>query len=164
MGAARVKVEFVSPFVQAGFLVIKTLMNDDPQRGPLSMRSITFTTQQVTIIAGVNGDVQGAVLYGMSLVTAQKLASAMTEQPITEMDDSAWNAISELGSIITGNAVELLSKAGYKCDITPPSVIQGPRMQISTCVPALVVPVITRFGRIEMNVALQEAVTLREAA
>jgi chemotaxis protein CheX len=157
------KVEFVGPFVQAGFSVIETLLKDRAERGPLSMRAVTFTTQQITIIAGVNGDVQGAALYGMSYVTAEKIASAMIGMAVKEMDEMAWSAISELGNIITGNAVELLYRTGYKCDITPPSVIQGSDTQVSTCVPALVVPMTTKFGRLEINVALREAVVKKAA-
>ena len=128
------------------------------------MRALTFTTQQVTIITGVNGEVEGTVLYGMSLVTAQKVASAMMGQPIQKMDDMAWSAISELGNMITGNATQLLFDSGYKCDITPPSILRGINMEVSTFVPALVVPMATRFGRIEVNVALAESAARARAA
>lgn len=148
------RVEFVDPFVSAGFSVLEMVVQDRPERGALSMRATSFTSQQVTIFAGVNGAIEGTVLYGMSLITAQKVASAMMGQPIVEMDDMAWSAISELGNMITGNAVQLLYDAGYQCDITPPSVIRGMNVQVSTSVPALVVPMTTKFGRMEINVAL----------
>lgn len=151
------KVEFVDPFVRAGFSVIESLIQDKPDRGALSMRSASFTTQQVTILVGVNGAAAGVVLYGMSLVTAQKIASAMTQQTIREMDDLAWSAIAELGNMITGNAVQHLYTTGYDCQITPPSVLRGLNIEVSTSVPALVVPMTTKLGRIEINVALIES-------
>lgn len=157
------RVEFVDPFVSAGFSVLQTLVQDNPERGPLSMRALTFTSQQVTIVTGVNGEIEGSVLYGMSLVTAQKIASAMMGQPIQAMDDMAWSAISELGNMITGNATQLLYGTGYKCDITPPSLLRGMNMEVSTFVPALVVPMITKFGRIEVNVALAESSAAKAA-
>lgn len=150
------KVEFVDPFVRAGFSVLESLVQDRPERGALSMRATTFTTQQVTILVGVNGSVGGTVLYGMSLVTSQKIAAAMMGMPITDMDDMAWSAIAELGNIISGNAIQYLYQAGYKCDITPPSVLRGINIEVSTAVPALVVPMTSKFGRIEINVALAE--------
>jgi chemotaxis protein CheX len=157
------RVEFVDPFVRAGFSVLETLVQDRPDRGALSMRATTFTTQQVTILVGVNGSISGAVLYGTSLVTAQKIAAAMIGQPIKEMDDMAWSAIAELGNIISGNAIQYLYGTGYKCDITPPSVLRGINIQVSTSVPALVVPMTTRFGRIEINVALAESAASKAA-
>jgi chemotaxis protein CheX len=151
-------VQFVEPFVKAAFTVLEEMVQDRPERGALSMRAATFTTQQVTIMAGVNGDAEGTVLYGMTLVTAQKVACAMMGQPIKEMDDMAWSAIAELGNIITGNAVQIISEAGHKCDITPPTIFRGINVEISTRVPALVVPMTTKFGRIQIDVALTDSV------
>lgn len=150
------RVEFVDPFVRAGFTALEQLVHDRPERAALSMRATSFTTQQVSIVVGVNGLIGGTVLYGMSFVTAQKIASAMIGRPIQEMDDAAWNAIAELGDIISGNAIKSLHEAGYKCNITPPSILRGMNVEVSTMVLALVVPLTTRFGRIEINVALLE--------
>lgn len=149
------KVEFIDPFIKAAYSVIDTLIQDVPERGPLSLRTSTFTTQQVTIMAGVNGHVKGIVLYGMSIITAQKIASAMMGEPITKVDDMVWSAVSELGNIITGNAIQFLYNAGYQCNITPPTVLRGMNLDVSTFIPALVVPLTSKFGRIEINAALQ---------
>jgi chemotaxis protein CheX len=157
------KIEFVDPFVKAGYSVMESLIGEAPERGPLAMRATTFTSQQVTIMTGVSGQVEGSVLFGMSIVTAQKIAAAMIGQPIVQMDDLAWSAISEMGNIITGNAAQLLYEAGYQCDITPPSVIRGVNIEVSTHVPALVVPFTMKFGRLEINVALSETAASRAA-
>lgn len=149
------KAEFIDPFIQAAYSVINTLIQDMPERGPLSLRTSTFTTQQVTIMAGVNGHVRGIVLYGMSVATAQNIASAMIGESIEGPNDMVWSAVSELGNIITGNAVQLLYNAGYQCDITPPTVLRGVDLDVSTFIPALVVPLSTKFGHIEINAALQ---------
>lgn len=158
------KVEFIEPFIRAAFSVLETIIEERAERGSLSMRGSTFTTQTITIMAGVNGDVEGTALYGMSLVTAQKIASAMMCEDLPAMNKMAWSAVSELGNMITGNATKLLYEAGYKCNITPPSVIEGMNVQISTRVPTLVVPVATKLGRLEINVALAEAVGRAKAA
>lgn len=154
----------MEPFVKAAFSVLETIMQDRVERGTLAMRAATFTTQQVTIMAGVNGDVEGVALYGMSMITAEKLASAMMCEEVNQMNDMAWSAVSELGNMITGNAATLLYDAGIKCDITPPSVLRGVNVEVSTRVPAIVVPVATKFGRIEINVALGEAISKAKAA
>lgn len=157
------KVEFIEPFVSAAFNVFAAVTGDSPTRGPLALRTGTFTSQQVTIMAGVNGQVQGSALYGMSMVTAQKIAAAMIGSNVESLDEMAVSAISELGNMITGNATTMLSQAGYMVDITPPSIIRGVDVEVSTKVPALVVPVSTKFGRVEINVALAEN-TMKMAA
>lgn len=156
-------VDFVGPFVSAAFSVLEKVTGSKAVRGQLALRTSTFTTRQVTIMAGVNGQVQGSVLYGMSLVTAQKIASAMIGNVVRELDEMAFSALSELGNMITGNAATLLSAHGYEVDITPPSLIRGVNVEVSTKIPALVVPVSTEFGSIEINVALEEHV-MRKAA
>jgi chemotaxis protein CheX len=157
------KAEFIEPFVSAVFSVLETVTGKKAERGQLAMRNATFTTQQVTIMAGVNGDVEGIAMYGMSTVTAQNIAGAMIGSPVTELDDMALSAVSELGNMVTGNATTQLSQRNYKVDITPPSVIKGTNVEVSTRVPALVVPVITAFGILEINVALHEQ-AMRAAA
>lgn len=157
------QVQFIEPFVSAAFSVMETLTGDKPARGQLALRATTFTSQQVTIVAGVTGQVEGTALYGMSLVTAQKIAEAMMAMPVTELDEMALSAISELGNMITGNASTLMSENGYACDITPPSVIRGVHVAVSTRVPAIVVPVNTRFGIVEINVALHDSAMQKAA-
>ncbi|HHX39258.1 MAG TPA: chemotaxis protein CheX [Armatimonadetes bacterium] len=150
------KIEFIDPFLRAAFEVLEQVLQERPERGQLSMRNATFTSQQVTIVHGVVGMVEGSVLYGMSLVTAEKIASTMIGSPLMSFDDLANSAISELGDMVTGNAATYLSNAGYQCNITPPSVMRGANLRISTITPALVVPVNTVAGRLEINIALQE--------
>ncbi|MHB9036497.1 MAG: chemotaxis protein CheX [Armatimonadota bacterium] len=157
------KVEFIDPFVSAAFSVLETLTGEKGTRGQIALRNTTFTTQQVTIVAGVNGNVEGVSLYGMSMVTAQKIAGAMIGSPVGELDEMAMSAISELGNMITGNAITLLSRNGYDVDITPPSVIKGTHVEMSTRIPALVVPVNTNLGCIEVNVALAELAMAKAA-
>lgn len=152
------RVEFIDPFVRAGFSALEMFIQDQPTRGTLYLREPRFTTKQVTIMTGVLGDIEGSALLEMSHETAREIASAMIGSPVGEMDDMAWSAISELGNIVTGNAVRLLYEAGFKCDITPPSVLYGREIQISNVMPSLVVPIKTRLGDIEIAVALREAV------
>jgi chemotaxis protein CheX len=150
------RVEFVNPFITAAFTVFESVTGHRPERGQLALRNTTFTTQQVTIVAGVSGQVSGTALYGMSIVTAEKVAGAMMQSDTTTLDEMAWSALSELGNMITGNAVTLLSNNGYEADISPPSVIRGKDVEVSTRTPAIVVPITTPYGLVEINVALEE--------
>lgn len=151
------KVQYVNPFVNAAFSVIETVMNLKPTKGELAMRPNMFTSQQCNVLTGVTGKIEGQVIYGMSLMTADRVASQMVGQTIRTFDQLAASAIAELGNMITGNAMSLLSEAGFICDITPPSIIRGTNVKISTLsIPALVLPVILEIGEIEMTICLQE--------
>ncbi len=151
------RAEFINPFVTAGIQVLESVIGAAPQPGQLAVRSATFTTQQVSIVIGVTGAVEGQVVYGLSLVTSTKIAAAMSSIPVMTFDEFASSSVAELGNMISGHATTLLSNAGYDCQITPPTLIRGPNIEICTATPALVVPLHTDFGKIEINVALREA-------
>ncbi|MBS1707408.1 MAG: chemotaxis protein CheX [Armatimonadetes bacterium] len=152
------KVEYVTPFVAASMSVVQTLIGSTPARGQLSARPQVFTSQQVNIVCGITGDIEGQVIYGMSVITADKIASQMCGQPIVTFDQLAASAIAELGNMISGNSATLLSQQGYSVDITPPTIVKGTNVKITTLdIPALVIPIeITDIGQLEINVSLQE--------
>ncbi len=149
------KAEYINPFVSGAFHVLKTLLEVEPVKGKLDVRPNIFTSQQCNVIMGVTGRVEGQVIYGMNLITADRIASHMLGQQIRTFDHLAASAIAELGNMITGNASGFLAEAGYECVITPPSIIRGTNVKISTlCIPAIVVPIDTPLGKIEITVSL----------
>ena len=154
------KVEYVSPFAEASINVVQMLLNIRPERGTLSARPQIFTTQLINIVCGITGDIAGLVIYGMSMVTADKIASRMIGAPVVTFDGLAASAIAELGNMISGNSLSLLSSEGFSCDITPPTIIRGSNVKITTLnVPALVIPMmLPELGELEINVSLQERV------
>ncbi|MCG9896052.1 MAG: chemotaxis protein CheX, partial [Fimbriimonadaceae bacterium] len=158
------KAEHITPFVSASLSVIETLTGAKPQRGQLTARPSIFTTQQVNIVCGIPGQVEGQVIYGMSIVTADKMASKMLGAPVVTFDQLAASAIAELGNMISGNAMTLLAGQGVSCDITPPTIVKGSNVKISTLdIPALVIPLrVEGVGDLEINVSMQERI--RKAA
>ncbi|MHB9025435.1 MAG: chemotaxis protein CheX [Armatimonadota bacterium] len=148
------KVEFINPFVSAGIDVLAQLIGGRIEREQLAVRSIIYTTHQLSIHIGVSGAVNGQVIYGMSQSTAVKITAAMTSSPQVAFDDMTIKAIGELGNIIANNSVRLLSEAGFHCDLAPPTVIRGRQIEVAVSTPALIVPLSTACGKIEINVAL----------
>lgn len=152
------QVEFIAPLIRAAFTVLSQVVDASPERGQLSLRDgNTFTSQELSTLLGVNGDIEGAALYGMSQVTALKIVARMLGQDVKEIDELASSALTELANMVTGNAITYLEAAGFQCSIAPPPLIHGPGIQITTLCPALQVPVSSQFGKIDINVALRHA-------
>lgn len=152
------KVQYVSPFAEAAVNVCQMVLGTTPERGQLAARPQLFTSEQVNIVCGIVGNVEGLVLYGLSGSTALRIASAMVGQKMVIFDQLAASAIAELGNMISGNSASLLAQQGIKCDITPPTLIRGTKVKISTLdIPALVVPLkLGDLGSLEVNISLQE--------
>ncbi len=151
------RVEYINPFVESAFNVMKEVLQCDVKRGELYLKSTSMPVMGVAAIVGLAGDVEGRVLFDMDRPTALKIASAMNNEEITTMDDLAKATITELANMITGQAVTKLHELGFKFDLTPPAIFTGENMEISNQdVEALIVPMETPQGKIEINVAIRE--------
>ena len=86
----------------------------------------------------------------------------MNGETLPQFDDLAKATISELANLITGQAVTKLHELGFKFDLTPPALFVGQKMEIAALggtsenVEALIVPLISECGKIEVNVAIRE--------
>lgn len=152
------RIEYVNPFVTATFSVVRTLFDIRPEKGRLSARPMVFTSKECSIITGVTGMIHGQAMYGFSGDDADRVAGRMVGNKIVEFDALAVSALAELGNMITGNAMALLSEAGYVCDIAPPSIVRGTNVKISTTnIPALVMPIsLCDLGEMELTISLAE--------
>ena len=152
------KAEILNPFIQAASEVLETELGAETQRGTLHVRKSAFTTNEITTLVGVTGQVSGIVLYSMSQETALSLVSRMMGQEFTEFDALAQSGIGELGNVITGRAGVLLSEAGFQSNISPPSLVIGKGTMITTLdLNRLVFPLQTDVGEIEVQVVLKPA-------
>ena len=151
------RVEYINPFVEAAHNVLTEVLATEVKRGNLFLKSATKPVMGVAAIVGLAGEVEGRVLFDMSKETAMKIASVMNMEELTEIDDLVKATISELANMITAQAVTKLHELGFKFDLTPPALITGDNMEISDQeVEALIVPMESPHGNIEINVAVRE--------
>ncbi len=155
------RVEYIDPFVESAYNVLKEVLNGDVKRGELFLKSTAMPVLGVAAIVGLAGDVEGRVVFDMTRETAVNIASAMLEamemEPITTLNDMGRATINELANMITGQAVTKLHDLGFKFDLTPPAILTGDNMELSDSgVEALIVPMEVPQGKIEINVAIRE--------
>lgn len=153
------KIEFIRPFIVATQEVLNTETNRNiaMDKGELSLEQRSYTTQDITVLIGVIGAVQGIVMYGLAERTSKNIVSAMLRQPVPVFDRMVESAIAEMGNVITGIASRELEKAGYPCTLAPPTVVSGRGVVISTlAIKRLQIPLITELGQIDLSVALRE--------
>jgi chemotaxis protein CheX len=156
------RVEYINPFVEAAFNVLKEVLNTDVKRGDLYLKSTTMQIQGVAALVGLAGDVEGRVLFDMTKNTALSVASAMNGEAMTVLDDMVKATITELANMITAQAVTKLHDLGFRFDLTPPALFTGDNMEIANNmdVEALIVPMELgaggKDGQIEINVVIRE--------
>ena len=153
------RVEYINPFVESAFSIIKEVLNTDVQRKELYLKKTSQPVMGVAAIVGLAGDVEGRVLIDMSNETAISIASEMNGEKLTELDELVKATITELANMITASAVTKLHDLGFRFDLTPPSIITGQNMKVTDLnVEALIVPLTIPQGLVEINVAIRERV------
>ena len=155
------RVEYINPFVESAYNVLKEVLKSEVNRGELYLKSTSMPVLGVAAIIGLAGDVEGRVLFDMKKDTAIKVANAMLQDmdmdSISELNEMGRATITELANMITGQAVTKLHDLGFKFDLTPPAIFTGENMEISNSnVEALIVPMEIPQGKIEINVAVKE--------
>lgn len=135
------KAEYINPFLEAATIVIEQVIQIRPSTGKLGLKNIEMVENHIWIQIGINGQMNGDIVFGLSEQVALKMVSAMMGGfIISELDEIGRSAISELGNMISGNASTMLYNQGVTVDITPPRIIQS--IQGLTSGKALSVPLI----------------------
>ena len=150
------KVEYINPFLAGACSVLEMVLGEMPTKEGLAAQPASFTSEQCNVVCGVTGHAQGQVIYGMSLSVADQIASHMLGEPIKSFDALAASAVAELGNMISGGAMQQLHDNGFVCDITPPTIIRGNNVEISTLsIPAVIIRLKTNKGPFSITIGLQ---------
>jgi len=160
------RVEFINPFVESAYGILKEYFADAVKRKELSLKATSMSILGVAAMVGLAGDVEGRVLFDMTKDTALNVANAMAKTydmgEYSEMNEESNSIIMELANQITAQAITKLHDLGFKFDLTPPAIFSGDNMVVSTNlgnVEALVVPMdLGPIGRIEVNVVIRERI------
>lgn len=150
------KAGLVNPFLQSAYMFLQDEINMEVTRGQIRLESSKATSGEVNVALGVAGDAEGIVIYSMSEKTAKAIAAALLDDAVPVFNELAESSIAEMGNIITGKAAAGLEEHGYVCKLTPPTIIAGKGVMISTVdIQRLVIPIELPVGFIEISVALR---------
>ncbi|MCT4607361.1 MAG: chemotaxis protein CheX [Marinisporobacter sp.] len=151
-------VELINPFIKASKDILQQMTNIPCEMGKIFMREGSFNGSEVMIFIGLTGELKGQVILGMKEEMAKKIVSNMMGgMEIIALDDIAKSAISELGNMILGNAATLIYNKGVTIDITPPTLLIGEKLSVSTnSKQTITVPLNTDYGIIELDIAIKE--------
>jgi len=150
-------VDHINPFIQASRTVMKSVANIDVSLGKVYLKTSPYSSETIVVVVGLMGELRGQVIFSMDKNVAFKIASAMIMgMTVTELDEMSKSAIAESTNMILGNAATLLYDKGIKIEITPPSLMMGDNIQISTpnmktlCIPLI----LSTGGTMELDIAL----------
>ena len=155
------KAEYLNPFIKSVVQIVESTVSETPERGKVFLRGkYPFASADVAIVVGITGVLTGQVILYLSMDCAKGIAARMLmEDEVSALDEYAQSALAEMANMITANATIGLADAGFCCDITPPSVITGSRIEISCQegIQTLVIPLTLSMGNMEVNLSVIES-------
>ena len=150
------KVEYIEPFVRAAAEVAQRELGWHVDRQSMSLLRSAYTTHDVTLLLGVEGEVRGLVLYCLPEATACKMAGGMLGYDVIELDTLAQSGLAEFGHLVSNAAGLYLAEAGYPATLTPPTVLLGHGTLVTMVdLPRLIIPLTTDGGSFEIHLMLR---------
>ncbi|HEY8415702.1 MAG TPA: chemotaxis protein CheX [Thermaerobacter sp.] len=151
------RADYIRPFVAAAVDVLKLEFGvDRVERGALRIETSYYTTQDITAIIGLTGEIEGTAIYGTSRATARRMVQAVTGTLPPVFDEMAESAFAEFGNVVSGRASMLFEQQGLHCTISPPTIVIGRGAIISNVgIQRLIVPLHTPLGELQLAVAVR---------
>lgn len=153
------KEEYINPFIKASTNIISEITGITPQLGKVYLKNTPYKSENILVLIGLTGKINGNVVITFSHETACKITSAMMMgMPVTEIDEMAKSAIGELCNMILGNTATIFSNNGVEIDITPPTILIGENMQLSIHKSVIIcIPIMLDDGcKIEMDISYMD--------
>jgi chemotaxis protein CheX len=151
------KVQIVNRYVQAALDVIAKETGLPAQRGGVLLEGNPYTTEDITAVIGVSGQLSGSLYLSMSKDVALKIIGAILGQETKELDELGQSGVAEMANVIAGTAGINLAVEGIATVINPPLVLVGRGAKLFTVeIQRLVVPLATTYGEVKLHVALRE--------
>jgi chemotaxis protein CheX len=152
-------VEYINPFIEASQQVFQMMIGIKPRLGKVHLKTSPYEGDSIAVIVGLTGKMRGQVIITLSNETARSVASIMMGgMPVEVLDEIASSAISELGNMIMGNTATILATKGIGIEITPPSLLSGEKIKISSAgMKTICVPLeLGENKRVHIDISLEE--------
>lgn len=96
------------------------------------------------------------VVHSFKEQTVFEIIKAMIGMELNELDEMALSAVGELANMISGNIAINLEKAGYKIEISPPSVVKGREISVKMEGVVIRIPAELKNHEFDVSIAVQE--------
>lgn len=163
----KLNAKYVNPFIEAAISVVQQITGIEVRRGHLSYKAKVEPSFGVSIIIGIYGFLVGQIVYSLDGTLADKLVDRLLDGKSPQEKKIMYiDTLGELANMITGNATSHLNNSkDLALNITTPAIAMGNGVSINLVPkPAIVLGLYTQYGRIEINIAVEEQETLSEIA
>ena len=153
----KLSADIVNAFVVPCIKIFEQIIPKSGQMeiGDVYIEKAKISPFEVSISSMVSGDLEGRVVLSLSTDIALEIAEQMMGEMVDSLDSEAQSAISELMTMIVGNASAELSKIQHDIKMAPVAFSYGNREHIGSheCPYPVSVPIISDIGTFELDLA-----------
>lgn len=151
------KSEHINVFLKSLISVSEMVLGEKLVKKEPFLKSQTTQLKDIAVIVGITGQLKGQVVISFNQETALGIASKMMGgMSVTELDDMAKSAVSEIGNMVLGTSSTELAELDIVTDITPPNLVSGQNMSMTFIKKAIVVPFDSTLGEIYLEISLED--------
>ena len=153
------KGELINPFISSTISVFEQMANIRLEKAGISLKDSPIPSNEISIVIGINGFIQGQIVYSLKAHTAQRFVQAMVPIGTQITDELIKASLGELTNIITGQTTIELSGKNRILHITPPTIMVGKTSIVNFVkLKTIAVELGSRLGTIEINIAIKEEI------
>lgn len=150
------RARFINRIVACAGEQLGTIFDLAPAVGAVGALPELVTTSQVNVVCMLRGQLNGHVVFGMPVRTADRLASALLGIPVITFDNSAATVIADLAWRICSPAALDVIEQGCSCIVETPTIVRGASVALSPEAVTLSIPLdLGEHGEIDILVSLQ---------
>ncbi|UOE95397.1 chemotaxis protein CheX [Alkalihalobacillus sp. LMS39] len=152
------KANHINAICRATKTILQSHFGVDVQQQKPTVNIGSVSSNQVSVLLGVKGQLSGQIICSFSKDTAQKLVGIMMGgMEITTLDEMGWSAVQEFGNWVAGTTATELSKEECIIDVTPPIVNDG-ESQFRSKQTFISIPHQSPIGEIDIHISVVESV------
>ncbi|MDA8141795.1 MAG: chemotaxis protein CheX [Desulfobacteraceae bacterium] len=147
-------VGYINPFISAVRNLFDTMIQLPVTLGKPELKRGQATSNDISGIIGISGDVSGSVVVGFPGAIAKRLASVLLGEEVNEIDDYCTDVIGEIANMVAGDAKNGFPKSNTTVSV-PTVVIGKHEVTFPRGVPIITIPCATGSGTFTIDVALK---------
>lgn len=151
--------EYINAFIEPAIQAIEKTLKINASIGRIKRGKELNFDHSISVSIGIFGDLSGAFVMSISKSAAKKIvANMINSDDVSDLNEYAKSALSELANIIAGNASGKLHEMGINGDIAPPNTFSGSNVELSipSTGKSLMIPIETKLGKINMSLYLKD--------
>lgn len=120
--------EHLNSFIQGAQNTIASICSENAGLGKLFVKQPPYKSEDISVIIGIKGDLQGDVIFTMNKDMAMFFAARLMKDMDAGMAEQMWeSAVAEVANMISGKVASVFFANGTAIDITTPTLLLNPQ-------------------------------------